>query len=504
MLLIAVVLMYSQTASAATVVISSIAATPKVIITEVQMTGASAAQEFVELYNPTDEDIDLSDSLGGGKAPWRLHFFSASNVSAGEPVWSQPLTAISLKGTIPAHDYFLLASTDYHPGDFQADQYYSNRLTSNGGGLQLVQNDSTGAVIHDRLMWGSAADRPSGVWPAPKPGSSMQRLLGNEDEYISAGGLLTGFTNQKRITPYEHWEEELPAVPAPDESSVVVPIVPPVASPETPVITENTGLSPLIFTELLPNPASPEQDDTDEFIELFNPNDKAFNLKGYELEAGTGRVHSFIITDDVSIPAHGYAALYSADTDLPLSNGGSQVRLLDGNNQIISQAQPYTAAKEGQAWAASNEAWNWSVTPTPGQANVITAASTLSKPQAHRAEGSKKVVPRAATKVTGIKTTKVKSPKTAKVRAAKKVKASKARKQPQPKTAGVASVTVSEPKQTIHTGVLVAVAGLAVLYGAYEYRHDISDKFGRLRCNRAVGGRNGRAAQRRRGVGSFQ
>ena len=46
------------------------------------------------------------------------------------------------------------------------------------------------------------------------------------------------------------------------------------------------GLSAPQISELLPNPAGTGNDATDEFIELYNPNDQPFDLSGFVLQTG--------------------------------------------------------------------------------------------------------------------------------------------------------------------------------------------------------------------------
>src|SRR4051812_6972259 len=90
-------------AAAATTPPLSLAETPQAIISELQTNGGSATLEFIELYNPFAEDLDLAD--------WKLQFFSSTSVAAGTPDWTKPATSVALSGSIPAHDYFIISST---------------------------------------------------------------------------------------------------------------------------------------------------------------------------------------------------------------------------------------------------------------------------------------------------------------------------------------------------------------------------------------------------------
>lgn len=100
-----------------------------VIINEIAWMGtdASTADEWIELYNTTDSEIDLTG--------WTL----ASTDE--EPT-------ISISDTIPAHGYLLLERTDDNTvSDSLADLIYSGTLSNSGEYLQL--KDETGQVIDE-------------------------------------------------------------------------------------------------------------------------------------------------------------------------------------------------------------------------------------------------------------------------------------------------------------------------------------------------------------------
>jgi uncharacterized repeat protein (TIGR01451 family) len=123
-----------------------------VVINEVAWMGtaASSTDEWIELYNTTDQDIDL--------AGWTL------TSSDGTPT-------IHLAGTIPAHSYFLLERTDDNAlSDVPADQVYTGDLLLEGETLTLT--DSGAAVID------TANAENDGSWPAGSnnPDHTMERI----------------------------------------------------------------------------------------------------------------------------------------------------------------------------------------------------------------------------------------------------------------------------------------------------------------------------------------
>ena len=242
------------------------------------------------------------------------------------------------------------------------------------------------------------------------------------------------------------------------------------AADGVPQVGGNSGLLAPQLTELLPNPASPQTDEHDEFIELFNPNNMAFDLSGYALEAGTTTTHRYVFPAGAQLPPQSYEVLYPSLTGLSLANSGGQVRILDTHQVKLAQTDVYGMAKDGQAWALVDASWQWTDEPTPGAANVAHSPNAVTT----------KSVPTG--KPAAVKSAKTTTAKviTAKAKAAAPAKASK-------KTVVEAAknLAVAEPsKGSLHTGVIAVVAGFALLYGAYEYRTDLAHRFHQFRANR--------------------
>lgn len=213
------------------------------------------------------------------------------------------------------------------------------------------------------------------------------------------------------------------------------------------------GLMAPQLDELLPNPAPPKTDAADEFIELYNPNSQAFDLSGFILEtgsAGSSTRHRYTFLAGTSLPPKSFKAFYSAETHLSLSNSGGQAWLLDPFENVISQSDPYGAAKDGQAWVLAKGQWYFTTSPTPDAANEVREPASSSK-------GSSKTATTKGKPVTAVKGA----------------------------SAGGSSSSSNPsgaPAQTqVQPWILAAVAALALLYGAYEYRYDLGNRFHQLR-----------------------
>jgi hypothetical protein len=222
------------------------------------------------------------------------------------------------------------------------------------------------------------------------------------------------------------------------------------------------GLSAPQLTEILPNPTGTANDDTDEFIELYNPNGVAFDLSGFVLQTGTTTKHNYEFPDDTLLAPQSFTVFYSADTGLSLSNTSGQADLLDPFGNLLTQTDTYSTAKDGQTWALANGKWYWTTEATPNAANVIKQPVTATK---------------ASTKTTkATKATTTSTAKSGSVQGAATTAASNG--------SSDASSTTTAPT---HPLVLAVIGILAVGYGIYEYRHDIANKIYEFRRNRRLG-----------------
>jgi hypothetical protein len=210
------------------------------------------------------------------------------------------------------------------------------------------------------------------------------------------------------------------------------------------------GLKAPSITELLPNPAGTGNDGTDEFIELYNSNAKNFDLNGFVLQTGATKLHNFTIPPGTNLPAHGFLVFYSSKTKLSMSNTSGQARLLDPFGRSVSASAAYGTAKDGQAWALANGKWYWTTAPTPGKANVIKQLVATKKTDKKAASSSKSTAAKNAASLGG-----------------------------NDQSDGLAG-------SPVRPAVLAIIGGLALLYGAYEYRADLANYLHQFRRNAAA------------------
>lgn len=128
-----------------------------VVISEIQTTGATAKDEFVELYNPSGAPVDMTG--------WRLSRRTARGTEYN-------LLTIFPTCTIPACGYFLIT----HPG------VYTNTRDATYSTLQYIASDNTvilysdpGFTVVDMVGMGSATFSETATITNPVAGGSIER-----------------------------------------------------------------------------------------------------------------------------------------------------------------------------------------------------------------------------------------------------------------------------------------------------------------------------------------
>ncbi len=421
------------------------ATAPEIFITEVQTnSGNAGSEEFIELYNNTDQAIDLADTANGGQSTWQIQYFSSTKVEQPDFSWetTPPTGQITLTGTIPSHGYYLIST--YLPGEVAPDQTYDNpHLADTAGGVQLVEV-SVGATPQDHVGWLSADPPPNGLFASPSSGGSLQRPVDEQGSYIDSSGNLAPFV-PAIASPRDSWQESPPdsdpSTPGPNQTDDEVQYS---DQPDT-----------LRINELLPNPASPATDTRDEFVEIYNDGEEPVDLSGFTIQTGQTFTYSYTIPDGTLEP-HDYKIFTSAVTTLSLANSGGRARLLDPSGQTIDEVPVYDEAAEGQAWALVSGQWHWTTTPTPGAANVLVTPTATAKTVSKKAAAPK--AKKASTKAS-----------------AKKAAGTAGAK------SDINDAQTEDQAPALHPLVLAGVGGAALLYGAYEYRTDLANRFYQLK-----------------------
>ncbi len=411
-------------------------------ITQIKITG----DEFVVLHNATSSNLNLGNF-------W-LQYYNEFNLSVGGVSnSSQQLPAVILQ---PNQEILLAVGAAANCGQVWVSKL-SFSLKDSAGLLQVVGvSQSSGMVSYkseDQVSWSSKTTDNVDI----KGVSSTSAPIW----YRSANGWLSSSLpiGCTAVGTAVSTSTSTPATLNRINSSP--PSV--VLGASTNEITEpvaNQGLNAPQISELLPNPASPQTDATDEFIELYNPNDTNFDLSGYVLRTGSSTYHNYTFpTGQFVLQPHEFRAFYAPQTGIVLSNSEGQAALLDPNNNLLTETDIYQNAKDGQAWVYADGLWQWTTTATPNSANIIITPVI------------------AFTKKTNA--SKITKAKVASSKLSKKTVSSS-----NDNLAASSFAPPSNQSSLLHPLVLAVVAGLAVLYACYEYRNDIANLLYRYRRHR--------------------
>lgn len=132
-----------------------------IVISEVQIAGAAAGEDFIELYNPTDSAVDISG--------WKLRVKDSSGTSSS-------IRVFGASKTILAHGFFLWASTvNSFNTTLSADE--SSTVTITSGDRSVAFLNSLDVEI-DRLAWGVGTNQyvEGTAFPTtPASNQSMER-----------------------------------------------------------------------------------------------------------------------------------------------------------------------------------------------------------------------------------------------------------------------------------------------------------------------------------------
>jgi len=144
----------------------------------------------------------------------------------------------------------------------------------------------------------------------------------------------------------------------------------------------NKEYADLLISEILPNPRGEEK--KEEFVELYNPNKKEVVLEGWLLTDSNSK-GQFLFEEGASIKAGEHLVVYRKDFVFALNNsGGEVVKLVAPNHKIKSEVN-YKSAKEGISYNFDlvKNNWRWSKFLTPGKMNKFNHLPTfkLDKPR---------------------------------------------------------------------------------------------------------------------------
>lgn len=351
---------------------------PDVVINEIMWMGSSlsTADEWLELKNTTDHEIDLTN--------WQI-----TKKSNGSEVF---MLTIPAGKNIPPGGFFLIAN---YPSDKSAlniaPGLIDTRLSLNNSDLQikLYNGDWQNSLLMDTADDGDKAPLAGKNTSAEKASMERRQLPGdgqssdnwqtaiskiNLDADASEKGTPGAPNNSSPDSASSSASSNQPPVnfqsttSAPPASSS-----PPSSSPETtnqtaladpPALTLNYSFSSeILINEFLPYPPSEQK----EWVELFNPSDQEINLTNWAVADSLNNKQ--ILPDGAKIKAKDFLVVYFSK---PLfNNDGDQVKLIWPDGQTYRIVSYQKAPPRQSVGRDANGSWSWTTLPTPGAINII-------------------------------------------------------------------------------------------------------------------------------------
>jgi hypothetical protein len=345
-----------------------------VLISEIKISGLTADDEFIELYNPTSLPINLTG-----------YTLKKKNSNGNE---STLLTSSRFNGKIiQPKSFLLLAREEKYQGLIQPDIFWpsSYNLASDN---TIILYDASGTII-DKVGWGQAKDYETNPFPQnPNDNQSLERKA---SFYSSASTLALNGIEEKSGNSFDSdnnaFDFVLQDYPNPQNSDFFEN-EPPLNGPITQNQVCGNGIregdeecdgfdlngktctsfgfsggnlicnqsckydttycfstnknsstnsyqikpSDIVINEIYPQPDYRKGEE--EWIELYNRTDKVLNLDNFSIEDNTSKPR---FLSNITITAHGYYVLKkNKDFNFSLNNSGDII-VLKFNELIIDQ-----------------------------------------------------------------------------------------------------------------------------------------------------------------------
>jgi uncharacterized protein (TIGR03437 family) len=268
--------------------------TSAILISEFRTRGPNgASDEFVEIYNNSDLNVDISG--------WKIRGSSSSGVL------SNRLT-ISPGTIIPARRHFLAANSTGYGGPIAADQTFTTGLANDGGLAVTLPND----LVIDQVGLSSGSSFREGTHLSPLPSDTNQSYERKPGDIAGSvqdsGDNLSDFV---LLTPSDPQNSR--STPAPSPSPTPTPALTPSPSPSpsasptpTPVPSPSPSPSPsfgpsVVISQFYGGGGNTGATFRNDFIEIFNSGSSAVSLAGWSVQYASAAASTWSVTNLPSI-----------------------------------------------------------------------------------------------------------------------------------------------------------------------------------------------------------
>ena len=329
------------------------------------MPGA-ATQEFIALFNQTEQSIDVTG--------WCITQKTNKIIAC---LGSDTLAPIMM---VPAYGFVTLASSQFasmHPdmqfgAVFEPLSQSSGSIVGSSDHLRLL--DATGSIV-DAHDW--TASPPSGASYVRTEqlieydtGMVQPYFLDTDSSSDWISRILDTYpfdTSERHEGPRDACsnvdgiQEFLPVDMYYDEFGNCVPM--------------SGALPTVVISELLPNPAGADEDG--EWIELWNYGAEPVSLEGLVVRYNIRTVKELTLSQPIMLDPNSYYVVQSPDYTLSLTNTASSASLYSSDSSLLSETAPYENAPDGTSWAWFETGWEFTNRPTPGVANKANALEEM-------------------------------------------------------------------------------------------------------------------------------
>lgn len=227
---------------------STVLAQSRLVISQVQIGGQTATDEFVEIFNAGDTAADLTG--------WKLR-------KKTQTEGSSPVNLVSsMSGVLAPKKYLLVAHENYQGTTAEDVVYSTNSVAADN---TVILENAQGTVI-DKVGFGQAFDREGTAAPNPTASSSAVR----KEDSVGSRGLDTGNNLEDFVisaTPSARNSAFTISTPTPTPTATATPTASPSATPTptvtptpsptaTPTQTPTPTASPTMTPTVTPSPTS--------------------------------------------------------------------------------------------------------------------------------------------------------------------------------------------------------------------------------------------------------
>ena len=324
--------------------------------------GDDTGQEWIELYNPTSDSVDLTG--------WQL------NAASGK-YYTLPTFTLASKSFVVIH--WRTEGTDTASELFTGSQSVSENMGNKSGFVALFKNSShTKDTIVDYSEYGEAAKTwestamAAGIW-------QTGQFITSPEEGQSIGMKQDG-QDQNLVSDWQIFSQPTPGQP---NASPAAPLSPSPLQNQNENSSQSSSQSQTATstpayknysTQIFINEFMPYPQNGKEWVELVNLDIETIDLTGWQIDDGPEQSAPQIIPSQTLIEPNQLLVI-ELNKDI-LNNDGDQVRLIWPDNQILHSVSYKKSLMNYSSARFENGLWLWTDKPTPGQKNEKPAPAT--------------------------------------------------------------------------------------------------------------------------------